>query len=172
MRICGKLIMLFLFLFALATTEGCSKKNPDPVIGSLSGKVKVKGEPLTGGQLIFKGTGKDGKEAVNQTITINPDGTYQGTLPLGEMHVGVDTESVKQTIENMQGKGGSALKFSPEDIAKFRDKKLTPEDLARAMDPSKGLKYVEIPEKYRNADQSGLTVKIEPGNQQKNFDIP
>src|SRR6516165_9019540 len=48
MRICGKLTMLFLFVFALATTEGCSRKNPDPVIGSLSGTVKVKGEPLTG----------------------------------------------------------------------------------------------------------------------------
>src|SRR5262245_4947466 len=73
MRICGKLITLFLFVFVLAATEGCSRKNPDPVIGSLSGTVKVKGEPVTGGQLIFKGTGKDGKEAVNQTITINPD---------------------------------------------------------------------------------------------------
>jgi hypothetical protein len=168
MRICGKLIMLFLFLFALATTEGCSKKNPDPVIGSLSGKVKVKGEPLTGGQLIFKG--KDGKGTAN--LTINSDGTYRGTLPLGEMLVAVDTESVKKTIENMQGKGGSALKFSPEDIAKFRDKKLTPEDLATAMDPSKGLRYVEIPEKYRSPDQSGFSVKIEPGSQQKDFDIP
>src|SRR5438105_3062258 len=101
MKMCGRLLVLSLFLFGLGV--GCSKKNADPIMGSLSGKVTVKNEALTGGKLLFKF--KDGKEAA--TLDVNADGSYEGTLPVGEMLVAVETESVKKALDDMQGKGGT-----------------------------------------------------------------
>jgi hypothetical protein len=154
-------------------SAGCGKKNADSVQASLSGKVSLSGKPVTGGQLIFH---KDGKEVTN--LKINPDGTYEGLVPIGDLQVGVETETLKKQLEDMAsagGRGGSptGVSFSPKDMEKFKDKKMSPEDMMKmAMSPANLGKYVPIPEKYRNPQQSGLAVTTKVGKQEKDFDIP
>ena len=66
-----------------------------------------------------------------------------------------------------------ALSFSPKDMEKYKDKKMTAEDMMKAaMDPANLGKYVRIPEKYRDPQQSGLSVSMKDAKQEQDFDIP
>ena len=166
--------LLGLVILAVGFSAGCGKRGAP--LGNLSGKVKIKGDPVTGGNLIFH---KEGKEAAN--LKINADGTYEGFIPFGDLQVGVDTETLKKQLEDitgavggkMPGGKGTGLSFSPKDMEKFKDKKMSAEDMMKAaMDPANVGKYVEIPEKYRNPQQSGLSVTMKDAKQDHDFDIP
>jgi len=167
--------LLGLVILAIGFSAGC-RRGADPARGNLSGKVKLKGNPVTGGNLIFH---KDGKEAAN--LKINADGTYEGLIPYGDLQVGVDTETLRKQLEDiagaaggkMPGGKGTGLTFSPKDMEKFKDKKMSAEDMMKAaFDPANVGKYVEIPEKYRNPQQSGLSVTMKDAKQAQDFDIP
>jgi hypothetical protein len=170
----GKLCAIVVLLPVVGLLEGCGRQGqaPEPV-GELHGKVTIKGQPVTGGKLIF--LAKDGKESVLQIL---PDGTYKGNLPLGEMQVGIDTEIVKQGLEMQQGKFGTPpagfMKPSEEFIAKAKEKGgvgVTPTKEDFAGSPQSGMKYVPVPEKYRNPKGSGLTVTVQAGEQKKDFPL-
>jgi|GEM_PF-608832 len=174
MLLIGRPTLLGVMILAIGFSAGCGKRGPDPVRGNLSGKVRIKGNPVTGGNLIFH---KEGKEAAN--LKINADGTYQGFIPLGDLQVGVETETLKKRLEDMANQGGKgggkmpALSFSPKDMEKYKDKKMTAADMMKAaMDPANLGKYVPIPEKYRNPQQSGLSVSMKDAKQEQDFDIP
>jgi len=158
-----------LFLFAFGFSTGCSKKSADPVRASISGKVTISNSPLTGGNLIFQ---RDGKEVAN--LKIETDGTYTGVVPMGDLLVGVDTEKIKLEETN-QGSNPGGFKFDPKDMEKmmkYKDKKLTPEDIAKLEQDRPKVKYVPIPEKYRDPGKSGFTVSIQAGKNEKDFPIP
>jgi hypothetical protein len=162
-------------LLSMLVLQGCGPRQgsaPEPV-GELSGKVTLKGQPVTGGRLIF--ASKDGKEV--GTIQINTDGTYKGSLPVGELQVAVDTEMVKKGLQ-MQHKGGGmpAMMMKPSDdfIRQAKEKggitgAPKKEDF---VNPSASeLRYVPIPEKYRTAKDSGLTVTIQQGGNTRDFKL-
>lgn len=165
-------LVLFFFLFGLGIFPGCSKRSQEPVRGALFGKIKVKGVPLVGGDMIFRT--KDGKEAGRAQVT---DGTYQVGLPLGEVLVGVDTENFKKMVENKPANVGG-MPTDPREMeafmAKFKDKKMTDEEKQKyLLDEAEKQKNVPtIPEKYRDPTKSGFTLTIQAGKQEKDFDIP
>ena len=170
----GRPTLLGVMILAIGFSAGCSRRGADPVRGNLSGKVRIKGNPVTGGNLIFH---KEGKEAAN--LKINANGTYEGFIPFGDLQVGVETEALKKQLEDMANQGGRgggqmpALSFSPKDMEKYKDKKMTAEDMMKAaMDPANLGKYVRIPEKYRDPQQSGLSVTMKDAKQEQDFDIP
>src|SRR5262245_39293014 len=118
--------LLGLVILAVGFSAGCSRRGVDPARGNLSGKVKIKGSPVTGGNLIFH---KDGKEAAN--VKINADGTYEGLIPFGDLQVGVETETLKKQLDDL-ARGGNTGKmpvvsFSPKDMEKYKDKKMSAE---------------------------------------------
>jgi ribosomal protein S16 len=149
-----------LLVLGFGVSPGCSKKPAaDPTLGTLTGKVTIKGEPVTGGSLSFN---KDGKEVAN--VKINSDGTYETLLALGDFKVAVDTELFKKMLDS------GFQNTTTVNPMVLKDKKLTEEEMKALMGKSAG-KYVPIPEKYRDVASSGLAVTIQAGKQEKNFDL-
>ncbi|HEV3236490.1 MAG TPA: hypothetical protein VGZ25_05850, partial [Gemmataceae bacterium] len=78
------------FLSLLIASVGCSKGNPNAP-AEVSGKVTFKNTPVTAGTVTFYAPDNKGV----YPITIKPDGTYsQVDLPIGEMTITVETESI------------------------------------------------------------------------------
>ena len=161
MSLLCKAFFCLVLVCGMGSMQGCSKSSSKAnELGSLSGKVTYKGNPLTGGNLILKS-----KDKGDTVIRINGDGTYEGTaIPQGEYPIAIDTEPVKMWLEQK----GNIFKFDPKDIDKIKNQKTPPTEFA---DPFKGMVYVEIPKKYANPQQSGLSVVIKEGKQQKDFPL-
>jgi hypothetical protein len=132
-------------VLALVAT-GCA-----PGTGSLSGTVSFKGQPLPGGLVVVASA--DGRVAEGK---IAEDGAYSiADAPTGELKVKVVTQPA------ISGMG------SPNPMARgvHREPGSRPEPFAPLG------KYVAIPDRYRNADRSGLTCTVLKGQQNK-YDIP
>jgi hypothetical protein len=118
-------------------------KAPAGDVGSVSGKVAYKGQPVTGGTVTF--AAKEGKATVSAAIAA--DGTYSAEkVPVGEYNIGIETESVKPKA----GPGGL--------VPPKGGDKVPP---AAADAP----KYVKFPEKYADPRKSGLTFTVKKGKQ-------
>jgi hypothetical protein len=107
----------------------------------VSGKVLQKdGKPLPGGVVTF--VAKEG--AVTASGEIAEDGQYKVNAPLGDVRISVNNRMLKKEPPK-----GPILK-RPDDTEGVKTL------------PGK---YVSIPDKYLNPDQSGLTYKVVPGPQ-------
>src|SRR2546421_12867772 len=85
----ARLVLLVPLCLALALVFGCSKRNPNAP-ASVNGKVTYKGAAVPAGTITFNA--KAGK----YTTSLSTDGTYSSSdLPIGEMVVTVETESVQ-----------------------------------------------------------------------------
>jgi hypothetical protein len=162
---------IVLLIFGSGFAAGCERNNETIVtFGTLYGKVTLAGQPVPGGRLIFLS-----KEGMQHTARIEADGSYRQTIPVGEMQVGVDTESVKAGLRQSKTIGKTNA-FAKAMMAKSKDRKsFDPKDLPQEKDlPSNfaGMKYVPIPEKYRNPKQSGLSVTVQQGEHEQSFDLP
>jgi len=106
----------------------------------VSGKVLFKGKPLPGGSVSFL---PDKTGGVAATATIDEQGNYKITAPVGPVRISVDNRMLQQKAPH-----GHILKRPGAD------------------DPSliKG-QYVALPEKYYSPDSSGLTYTVEGGTQ-------
>jgi len=151
---------------------------------ALEGKVTLKGQPVTGGKLIFALRSGQG----SLETPINSDGSYKLGIPAGEADVGVDTESLKKDLDEYARHGGVPIGVENKQdkiIARGKTKGTTEEKAKMEKMPGmfKGgsgqsdlakKKYVPIPEKYRDPKTSGVVVKAEStdGTQQKNIDLP
>ncbi|MCI0465344.1 MAG: carboxypeptidase-like regulatory domain-containing protein [Gemmataceae bacterium] len=134
---------------------GCGKGN-----GTLSGKVTYKGAILKGGTVTFITSDTKGIARAN----IEPDGTYNAAnVPLGEVKVAVETNSVKPIKLPPQAKGG----MFPKDVEVPADAKEKSKSLAPVSDPER---YVAIPKQYADPEKSGLKLTVTGGPQQ--HDIP
>jgi hypothetical protein len=137
----------------LALVAGCGSNKSAPA--KITGHVKYKGEPVTGGTITFYAEKGGGYPA-----EIDPDGTYSvADVPLGAMKVAIETESVK----NLERK------------AVYRDNKghvqqnspLQQEGGSAGPPP----KYVKIPAKYKDPQTSNLTCDVTYGKQKKDFEL-
>ncbi|HZT82971.1 MAG TPA: hypothetical protein VFA26_22265 [Gemmataceae bacterium] len=118
----------------------------------MSGSVKYKGQPVTGGTLTLHPA--DGKGAPT-TVNITPAGTFVATgVSPGKMKVTVETESVK---------GMSGGYKVPKDMSK--DNKVP------QFDTSNMPVYVPIPKKYASAQTTPLTWDIGKGNNKQDFEL-
>ena len=134
--------VLLLAVFA----AGC-----EPGTGSLSGTVTFKGQPLPGG--IVAVVCSDGRVADSK---IAPDGTYSiEYAPAGDLKVKVITQP---PVSGMK---------SPNPMA--RNVRRDPGSRSEPFAPLGG--YVPIPERYRDAERSGLSCAVVKGKQ-TTYDIP
>jgi hypothetical protein len=137
--------------------------------GKVSGRVLYNGEPLPGGRVTFRPADPT-QNAVSAEL--DKQGNYEVVLPVGEVMVSVDNRELEP-----RGPRNAGL---PKDI------KLTPEitkligsakaDNASPPAPDKAEKasgkYVPIPSKYYLAETSGLTFKVQSGNQKHDIELP
>jgi len=138
----------FLILPALLLlTIGCGGSGNRGV--SLTGTVKYKGAPVTGGMMtLFFGN-------VAYPVGIGADGTFSVTqLPEGDAVATVDTESLNPNKPKYGGKMGGGMSPPP----------------AGASTGPQGT-YVKIPAKYRDKAKSDLKVTLKAGKQEKTFEL-
>ena len=115
---------------------GCG--GPDAV----SGKVTVRGQPVTSGMVTF--VGADNKEAVG---TITADGTYRITAP--------PRGAVRVTVKALPGLGGGAGVPAPSSLVR-------PPKNAPPMPPSTVPAGPKVPAKYANpADRQSLPCRVD-----------
>jgi hypothetical protein len=127
--------MIFL-PFAPAGCDSQGAKHP-----IVEGKVTVDGSPANSGNVVF--TSADGKSIAG---IIQPDGTYRAVdVPLGAVKVFVKPPS-------------------PEEVARYKKQKKTPPapKMPKVPEGPAG-SLVPIPQKYTDANSSGLTTTIKPG---------
>lgn len=132
--------------------------------GTVSGKVSYQGKDVPGGTVFIlpsKGGSVSG--------AIKEDGTYSiAKVPSGPAKVTVETESVKPASAAPAQARGDASFYSkmpkpPADLAKG--------DVTIGPSLSRGdaKRYVPIPAKYNDPDQSGLSLTVKGGK--NSFDI-
>ncbi|MBM4067404.1 MAG: hypothetical protein FJ271_00460 [Planctomycetes bacterium] len=152
-------------ILVIVLFTGCKKAEEAKPTGTLAGKVMSKGAAVTGGTLTFIAKDGDGKA----TLAIMADGSYTGSIPVGDWLVGIDTETVKQAEKMGIPETEMPTTFTPDMINKFKDKKVDPKSFESKSfkNPFAGMKYVAIPDKYREPKSSGLTVTVKEGDQLK-----
>jgi hypothetical protein len=145
-RVLTATVALAVFAFGAANLFADEEKAKET--GAVKGKITYKGVPLTGGTVSFYAA-----DASIYTTLIAADGSYSlKDVPVGEMRVAVETESLNKAKPKVLPK-----EKAPADPSKPDDK------------PATVIAYVKIPKKYSDPKTSGLTCKIKKGNQ--TFDI-
>ena len=141
-----------LLLLGLVGAAGCAGK------GDVSGQVTYSGKPLPAGRITFLCEAGN-RPAISATIT---DGQYTGSgCPAGPAKVAVDT-CPPHTDVNLKAVP-AAMKTMMADM-KEKTKERMPEG-AETYETAPG-KYVKIPPRYANPEQSGLTCTVTSGKQQ------
>jgi hypothetical protein len=145
----------------LAVFPGCSGGGPRTFpTGEVSGTVKYKGEPISQGKITFISTGGTGDFG---TGTIN-DGAYKVKAPLGmcKIEIQIQSDENKGAIPPQQMK-----------MVKAKMKALRDQGAKIPDEPPQATKRptVNIPEKYKFADQSGLELEVKSGKQTKEWDL-
>jgi hypothetical protein len=131
------------FVLGVLMLSGCR-----PETGEVSGQVTYSGQPLTHGTVQFF---CQDQQIISRLI--NGDGTYSvPELPLGAAKIAVVTHP---PIPNGYAR--------PQTLPPSKDAPKLGEP-ARGRLPE-GAKYVPIPYRYGNPDQSGLAVTVSKGNQ-------
>jgi hypothetical protein len=136
---------------------GCSSPSSNRAV--VKGEVSLGGKKLNMGSVLF--STKDNRTA---TATIDPNGNYEmKDAPIGQVDVAVIVPKGGKMMSPMAGKG-----VAPKGIGEMK----SPEGQGTglAFDPSK-MTIVEIPDKYSNLATSGLTFKVEKGEQTINIPL-
>jgi hypothetical protein len=148
-----------------------------PGQGTVSGVVKLNGEPLPGGQVFFRPVDSRYPPAV---ATIDEHGNYKVTLPVGEALISVDNRGL--LAEGNQGPVPTAAKSDrpfgglppgaavgpPPEVLK---KQLEGKDVPPPKQQEKVGTYVEIPKTYYNTDTSGLRYTVTSGSQTHDIEL-
>ncbi len=140
-----------LCLFLLLGCGGNVKNAP----ASISGKVTYNGTPVGGGNIQFF---TPNNESGLYNAAIKSDGTFAaGDLPVGEMVVTIETESINPNKAKAEyKKGGKQGGMSP---------------VGSGTGQLNTGNYVKIPEKYKKSDTSGLKATLKPGKNTQNFEL-
>jgi hypothetical protein len=136
---------------------GCGSSGNALVPSSISGKLTYKGKPIKGGILKFyndQGTGYD--------ANISQDGTFSATdIPMGELVVVVDTDSLKPS--------DTATKSKESSMRKNAAQQQPPPGVAAP--PKLEDIFVQVPAKYKNPKTSTMTITIVKGRNVKDIDL-
>lgn len=133
-------------LLALLAALGCGGS------ATVSGKVTYKGEPLPWGSVVIYGA--DGKV---ESGRISPDGAYAvHKAPVGDvkMAVIVSDPSPRKASEMQLGAGAKKRTMRPPGIPDVP-----------------AIKFVPIPDRYKEPDQSGLNFTLKSGAQTIDLDL-
>jgi len=131
-------VLLFLILLV-----GCGpKKAKSTEHGEVTGTVTFKGKPLPGGQITYVAV----PSGFASSGTIEEDGSYKVTAPVGENQISVNNRM-----------------FAPRKGAAV-EKPVLKKPNSEEAHQAKG-KYVPLPSKYENPSESGLTYTVQKGSQ-------
>jgi hypothetical protein len=161
----GRAAALFALAFALV---GCSRP-----VGSVTGTVSYNGKPLKGGSVIF--ISLDGSPG--HSADISETGTFSwDRVTAGQYKVCVDTSYLAPNKEANLGAAAAFGKGAPPPTpaipkgAKTAPPKdanvpegYTPSDPAAMQGAAKAKKYVQIPDKYKDADKTDLRFEAKGG---------
>jgi hypothetical protein len=149
-----------LLVVGLSVGVACGCGGAGSGTGQVTGKVSYQGKPLSVGTVAFFGSNN---RVANSLIL--PDGTYTITnAPMGEVKISVETPP-----QPTSGGSGGPPKGMMMDPAKFGVK--NPDAKKTAMGGQLE-KHVVVPDKYKDAQKSGLTYTVKAGEQTHNIDIP
>jgi hypothetical protein len=158
LRIWTKTGGLLLLVGLLSASAGCSPGYKSR--GTVKGQVTISGKPLYVGTVTF--VTDDNRSG---SATIDQNGNYvMGDAPVGDVKVTVTVPKVGGMAGMMGGK--PARPKSPVGEMKDPNNPSQGGPAAAPVDPSK---IVPIPDKYSTVETSGLTYKVEKGEQ--TFDI-
>jgi hypothetical protein len=158
-----------LFLPALA---GCGQQT-----GQLSGTVTYQGQPLPGGRVTFR-PADPRRNAV--TVPINKDGSYEASVPTGEVQISVDNRELQPPPPRGAGPGPAGLPPGitlppgvkmPSPAAQDTGKGATTEVRSNAPQKAAG-RYVPIPANYYSVETSGLKHTVKSGPETFNIEMP
>lgn len=133
-------ILCFAFLLPLMAS-GCGGSKT----GTVSGKVRLNGEPVPGGYVNFFPEGGAGSSA--KTSPIREDGSYSVSgVPVGPAKISVQGIAGSAALPNVTPPKGMEI-------------------------PRSDRKTVNIPAMYSTTDMSGLKWDVKPGQQEFNIDL-
>jgi hypothetical protein len=142
-----KIFLVCAFFGLSLVSGGCGEKK-----GSISGKVTFDGKPLPAGRITF--LSQESKHISKESIIV--DGAYSiSDFPAGPVII---------TGESFPPPKGGEKSTMPKDLGlppPGREKPKTPEG-----------KYVPIPPRYGNMEESGLTYTVLPGEQEHDVPLP
>jgi hypothetical protein len=146
-------------ILGLAVFSGCSGGQAFPT-GEVSGRVTYKGEPISLGKITFISTGGTG----NFGTGIINDGSYTVKAPLGPCKIEIQLQSG----ENKYAVTPQQMKMIKSKMKAMKDKGVKVPD-----EPPQVTKRptIDLPEKYKFADQSGLEFEVKAGKQTKEWDL-
>jgi hypothetical protein len=139
-----------LALWTAAVICGCSGSKA-PSSAEVSGKVTYNGRPVTGGQVTFV-TVKGGYASGG---VIDENGNYKVTVPVGDVKITVDNSMLGRGGRGVPRGGGGGMLKRPD---------------SEAPTEMKG-RYMDLPSKYANADQTDLTYTVVAGPQTHNIEL-
>jgi hypothetical protein len=163
----ARLAALLVGVCAMFLLAGCKKP-----VGTVTGKVTYQGKQLKAASISFIST--DGSRSY--AAGIRDDGTYYiPDLEGGTYKVCVDTEFLKPPITAMgpgmkQPATKDKDKFGPPPGANVPEG-YTPSSPAAAQQAASAKKYVAIPPKYADKDQTDLTYTFSGGNQTYDIEL-
>lgn len=156
MTITNRFALLLLLPLSLVVLGCGSSKKP---VARLSGSVKYNGTLVKAGTITFTAKGESGEAGGIYLATIEPDGTYSTSqVPAGEFTVAIETESANPDRAKKEYGNKGKMTSSPRP------------DYAQAAETPKGA-YVKIPDKYKDAKKSGLSVSLTNGKNTKDFEL-
>jgi hypothetical protein len=143
-----------------------------PGTAHVSGKVLLQGgQPLPGGTITFFPV-EGGKDRLPVTATIKPDGTYDASaVPVGKVKISISNAALDPragTPAFMQQGGFLPGMPSPDKIGPPKGALKGSEPFLKSAKPEG--KYVPIDPKYADAEKSGLTYEVRPGDQTHNIE--
>ena len=153
---CGLVLGLVLGLLA-----GCGGSSSNRA--RVTGKVTYNGQPVKAGNIAFIGKSEG---AAPSRASLNPDGTYEIVdAGVGDFLVSIETESMnpKQSGPSYAQGVKGAPQMDPSKMQGAGGGPLTAEQKAE--------RYVQIPKKYSDPKNSGLTATIKPGNNSLDFPL-
>jgi hypothetical protein len=148
-------------LLLLPALAGCGQPT-----GHISGKVIYQGRPLTGGRLVFR-PADPGQNTVPALVAA--DGSYEATLPVGDVTIAVDNRELQPHEPSPPGPRPGL----PEGI-KLPGQGGAAKAAAEAPNAAGGRlagKYVPIPEKFYQAETSGLKYTVKKGNETYDIEL-
>jgi hypothetical protein len=130
--------------------------------GTVTGKISYKGQTLGGGVVVFT---VPGKGSVRSEIA--EDGSYAiYKCPIGMATISVETESAQAAgIRDPRAPRGAGMKPPSGAIPEGADASLYQGGQTKG-------KYVPIPKKYNDPEQSGLACAVHGGSQKYDIDLP
>jgi hypothetical protein len=133
-------------LLGVLAASGCGAK-----FGDVGGKVMYKGKPLRWGSVKAQWTGGPPGSPNAASAKLGEDGSFD----IGKVPAGTTVQIFLDIPQITIGGTMSGTKPSPEVIKQTQEK----------------VGYEEIPDKYKKAETSGLSVSVKPGHNEFPIDL-